>query len=216
MHIYVATSNAGKLRDFRYAAEQIGESPAPNAQAVTLEPLPDLQNIPAPVEDQLTFEGNARLKAVFYARHLPGQWVLADDSGVEVDALEGRPGVRSAYFAEDLGGLNPAAGVDASNNAALLLAMLEQTNRSARYRCALALARDGDVRHLSFGTLEGEILSDPEGIDGFGYDPLFFVPELGRSMAQATTAERLEFSHRGRALRSLLTVLSHDPLFVRP
>ncbi len=198
MRLYVATTNAGKVRDFAYAAGQSG---------VELEPLPGLAEMPVPVEDGTTFEANARLKAVVYSKYAPGVWVLADDSGLEVDALEGRPGVRSARLAEDVGSLDAVAGVDASNNAALLLETLEATDRRCRYRCALALARDGVVRHVAFGALEGELLTDPEGEGGFGYDPLFFVPELGCTMAQVTQEQRLEFSHRGRALRELMSAL---------
>ena len=200
MQMYVATTNAGKLRDFQYAGEQAGS-------LVSLEPLPGLADLPAPVEDGETFEANARLKAVFYSQRAPGMWVLADDSGLEVDALQGRPGVRSARFAEDVGALDAGAGVDASNNAALLLAMPEETSRACHYRCALALARDGEVRQVAFGSLEGELLADPEGDGGFGYDPLFYVAELGCTMAEVSAAQRLEVSHRGRALQHLLTML---------
>lgn len=198
LRIFVATSNAGKLRDFGAAA---------GSETIHFETLPGLHEIAAPPEDEPTFEGNACAKAIYYSRFAPGAWVLADDSGLEVDALEGRPGVRSARFAEDLGSLRSESGVDASNNEALLLAMLEATDRTARYRCVLALARDGAVERVSSGTVEGEILSDPEGTGGFGYDPLFFVPELGCSMAQAGMADRLRVSHRGRALRVLLAAM---------
>lgn len=197
MTIYVATTNAGKLRDFDYAAEQ-------SHAAVTLEPLPGLDRMPVPVEDGDTFEANARWKAEAYSAQAPGMWVLADDSGLEIDALDGRPGVRSARFAEDTGALDAASSLDASNNAALLLATLEETNRRCRYRCALALARDGVVQAVAFGSLEGELLADPEGSGGFGYDPLFFVPEAGCTMAEVTPEQRLQFSHRGRALRALM------------
>lgn len=203
MTIYIATTNAGKLRDFAYAAEQAHT-------AVMLEPLPGLAGMPVPVEDGDTFEANARLKAEAYSAQAPGMWVLADDSGLEVDALDGRPGVRSARFAEDTGALDAAIGLDASNNAALLLATLEETNRGCRYQCALALARDGAVRAVAFGSLEGELLADPEGSGGFGYDPLFFVPEAGCTMAEVTAEQRLQFSHRGRALRQLLEHLPND------
>ncbi len=198
LHFFVATTNPGKLRDFRAAA---------GSESIHLEALPGLSDIATPPEDEPDFEGNARVKAVYYSRFAPGAWVLADDSGLEVDALEGRPGVRSARFAEDLGSLRSELGTDASNNEALLLAMLEETNRIARYRCALALARDGVVELVSTGAVEGEILSDPEGTGGFGYDPLFYVPELGCTMARAGMDDRLRVSHRGRALRALLAGL---------
>ena len=198
MTIYVATTNAGKLRDFRFAAGQM------EGVSVQIESLPGIETIPAPEETGDTFEANARLKAEFYSRLAPGLWVLADDSGLEVDALGGRPGVRSARFSEDVGSLDSGRGLDASNNDALLLAMLEETDRTARYRCALALAADGTVERVAFGKLEGEILDEPVGPAGFGYDPLFFAPELNCTMAEASMEGRLRASHRGRALRSLL------------
>ncbi len=203
MNLFVATTNAGKLRDFQYAAQQVSATHQ-------IQPLPGLAGLAEPVEDQDTFEGNARLKARFYSSLRPGLWVLADDSGLEVDALGGRPGVRSARLSRDVGAYDAALGLDQSNNMALLLEMTEQTDRGARYRCALALARDGEVHKVSFGTLEGELLTDPEGDGGFGYDPLFFVSEAGCTMAQVTLEDRLRLSHRGRALASLLANLPTD------
>ncbi len=211
MILHVATTNRGKVEDFAAAATQLRSS-AP-AEAVLFEPVPGLADIPAPSEDQDTFAGNARLKAEYYSRHAPGLLVLADDSGLEVDALDNRPGVRSARFAADLGRVSATGELDADNNDALLLAMLEQTDRRARYRCVLALARDGVVLRTAAGSLEGEVLTDPEGEGGFGYDPLFYVPELGCTMAQALPEDRLRVSHRGRALRSLLLEL---PAAIQP
>lgn len=201
MELYVATSNPGKLRDFQAAAEQF-------ADKFRIQPLPGLADIPAPDETGDTFEANARLKAEYYSRHAPDQWVLADDSGLEVDALKGRPGVRSARFAQDLGSLDSGRGADASNNEALLLAMLEQTDRAARYHCILVLARNGETKATASGSVEGTIITEPEGTGGFGYDPLFHVPELVCTMAQAALQDRLRVSHRGRALRSLLQSLA--------
>ena len=236
MQIYIATTNPGKVRDFRLAAAELAASgpmlpqvpllgdrfPAPRAleenqqQAFApdhfnIEVLPNLKDMATPEETGATFLANASLKAIFYSQQAPGLWVLADDSGLEVDALDGRPGVRSARFAQDLGAFDEALGLDGSNNAALQLAMLEQTDRRARYRCVLALARDGTVHTTAEGTVEGEVLSDPEGTGGFGYDPLFHVPELNRTMAQVTTEDRLRFSHRGRALQHLLLQLAQNP-----
>ena len=199
MTIYTATSNNGKLRDFRFAAAETA------AAGIQLEPLPGLDMIAAPEETGDTFEANARLKAAYYSQHAPGLWVLADDSGLEVDALGGKPGVRSARYARDVAfGSGAADTLDRDNNEALLLAMLEQTNRSARYRCSLALAMDGIVEAVSFGKLEGELLDEPGTPGGFGYDPLFFVPELGCVMSEAGDEDRIRVSHRGRALRALL------------
>ena len=196
MTIFVATSNAGKLRDFRSVADAY--------PGITIEPLPGLTDIPPPPEDEPTLEGNARAKAVYYSKFAPGAWVVADDSGLEVDALEGRPGVRSARFAQDVGGVETGGGLDEDNNLALTLAMTEETHRAARYRCVLALAVDGSVELVTAGKLEGEILEDPMGPGGFGYDPLFFAPELNCTMAEAEPEDRMRVSHRGRALAALL------------
>ena len=192
MTIYVATSNAGKLRDFHTAAREF--------PGIEMMPLPGLSDIPAPPEDEPTFEGNARAKAVYYSRFAPGMWVIADDSGLEVTALGGGPGVRSARFAMDLG----RGEGDAANNAALLSQLEGVEERSARYRCAMALASDGVVEQVTFGTMEGEILTSPAGDSGFGYDPLFYSEELEATMAEASMENRLRVSHRGRALRTLL------------
>ncbi len=226
MQIYVATTNPGKLRDFSPAAEGLAATD-PGVPAASkknqqqafapdyffnIEPLPNLRDIAAPEETGETFADNAELKAIFYSQQAPSLWVLADDSGLEVDALAGRPGVRSARFAQDLGAFDEALGLDGSNNTALQLAMLEQTDRRARYRCVLALACDGTVHLTAEGTVEGEVLSDPEGTGGFGYDPFFYIPELNCTMAQANPEDRLRFSHRGRALRHLLQQLARKPL----
>ena len=197
MTIYIATTNAGKLRDFNLGASLAGGGD------VNFETLPGIGGIPSPEETGETFEANARLKAEYYSKLSPGLWVLADDSGLEVNALGGRPGVRSARYAADVG-FGSGKDKDADNNDALLLAMLEQTDRRARYRCALALAMDGRVEQVSFGKLDGEVQSEPGAPGGFGYDPLFFVPELDSTMSVCTAEDRLRVSHRGRALRNLL------------
>ncbi len=195
MLLYVATSNPGKLRDFRFAAADLPD--------FEMEPLPGLDRIAPPPEDEPTFEGNARVKAVYYSKFAHGCWVIADDSGLEVDALDGRPGVRSARFAQDTG-VAVHGGLDKANNEALLQALLHVKKRTARYRCALALAMDGAVERVTFGKLEGEIREEPSGPAGFGYDPLFFAPELSCTMAEAEAADRIRVSHRGRALRAML------------
>lgn len=170
----------------------------------------------APEETAPAFEGNARDKAVYYSAFAPGALVIADDSGLEVDALEGAPGVRSARYAADAGATPATAGaalspaqIDAANNRLLLLNLDEvpQQRRSARYRCVLALARDGEVLLTAEGTVEGRILLAPQGSGGFGYDPLFHLPELDRSMAEVGLEAKHEFSHRGRAFRALLQKL---------
>lgn len=203
----------GQLRDFAGAIE---EQPTGGA-AIAIEPLAGLAGILAPAEDELTFEGNARVKAIYYSRHAPDVLVLADDSGLEVMCLDDAPGVRSARYAEDqaqaLGfPVTPAATVDERNNFALLRALdgVPEHCRRARYRCVLALARDGEVIRVAEGSVEGRILKAPRGAGGFGYDPLFLVPEYGQTMAELDPAIRLAINHRGRALRSLLQDLSRD------
>jgi len=194
--LYAATTNPGKLRDFSVAAAESG---------LAVEPLPSLKEIPAPEENEPTFAGNARLKAEYYSR-FTDDLVLADDSGLEVDALNGQPGVRSARFAEDAGfaSHNAALSTDARNNLYLLDRMRNIPNRTARYHCVLALARNGSVLLTADGSVTGEILSAPRGTGGFGYDPLFWLPELSRTMAEITLEEKHQLSHRGRAFRALL------------
>jgi XTP/dITP diphosphohydrolase len=216
MLLYVATSNPGKLRDFAHAAEEHLAGGELGREAILLEPLPGLANIPVPPEDDPSFEGNARAKALYYADCAPGQLVLADDSGLEVDCLDGAPGVRSARYAEDQGfPAAPASTLDERNNAALLHALdgIPEACRSARYRCVLALARcvrdaSAEVLLTAEGALEGHILIAPRGTLGFGYDPLFLIPELSQTMAELDPATRLRLSHRGRALRALLQSIS--------
>jgi XTP/dITP diphosphohydrolase len=201
MTLYIATSNPGKLRDFAAVA-------TPNT---VLTPLPGLKEIPTPPEDEPTFEGNARHKAIYYSRHAPGKIVIADDSGLEVDALHGAPGVRSARFAEDHN-FHPleTTTTDHHNNLYLLSLLTEipLTERSARYHCVLAAARDGHVLAIGHGAVEGEILTTPRGTEGFGYDPLFYLPEQNKTMAELDIQTKLTFSHRGRAFAALLEELA--------
>ena len=197
LRLYAATTSQGKLRDFRTAAE---------AHSILIEPLPALATIPAPEEDGATFTANATLKAVYYSRFAPGQLVLADDSGLEVDALRGLPGVRSARFAADekfAGG--DGQSTDQRNNACLLakLANIPDDLRTACYRSVLAVAKDGKTAHTVEGKVEGRILAAPRGSGGFGYDPLFLLPQLDRTMAEIDLDTKHQLSHRGRALRAL-------------
>ena len=212
IQLFAATTNPGKLRDFAHAAELYASHlhAASHPATPLIHPLPNLAAIPAPEEDQPTFLGNAILKALYYSRLYPGPTVLADDSGLEVDALHGAPGVRSARFADDHNFPGPlSATTDSRNNLCLLeaLAQTHQPHPTARYRCALAAARDGLLLATSEAALEGEILTYPQGTSGFGYDPLFYIPELHRTMAQLDPATRLAHSHRGRALTLLLPKL---------
>ena len=203
LRLYAATTSKGKLRDFRIAAE---------AHKLAIEPLPGLETIPAPEEDGATFKANATLKAVYYSQFVPGSLVLADDSGPEVDALDGAPGVRSARFAADSGLVDsPDANdnTDVWNNMILLqrLGAVPAGERTARYRCVLVAARDGVALHTAEGTVEGLILDAPRGTGGFGYDPLFYLPGLGRTMAELELETKHTLSHRGRAIAALLAQL---------
>jgi XTP/dITP diphosphohydrolase len=200
MQFTIATTNPGKLRDFSAAA----------SGNIVLTPLPGLNEIPPPLEDQLTFEGNARIKAIYYSNHARGQIVIADDSGLEVDALHGAPGVRSARYAEDHNFTGPdSATVDERNNLCLLQALAKLPNHQpqARYHCVLAAARDGEILCIGEGTVEGEILAAPRGTEGFGYDPLFYLPDHDKTMAELDAQTKLSFSHRGRAFSALLSAL---------
>jgi XTP/dITP diphosphohydrolase len=199
MHLYIASTNPGKLRDFAAAA----------TPQITLRPLPNLKQIPAPAEDEPTFEGNARLKAIYYSLRAPGKIVIADDSGLEVDALHGDPGVRSARYADDHN--FPTTGTpDERNNLYLqqALSKISTTNHKARYHCVLAAARDGEVLCIGDGTVEGEILPTPRGTQGFGYDPFFYLPAQNKTMAELDIETKLSFSHRGRAFAALLKALA--------
>ena len=204
LRLYAATTSAGKLRDFRTAAQ---------ARNVAIEPLPGIDGIPAPAEDGDTFLANAAAKAVYYSRFAPGELVIADDSGLEVDALGGAPGVRSARYAADAGLVDsPGANdnTDVWNNTLLLqkLAGIPPSLRTARYHCSLVAARSGEVVQIADGAVEGTILLAPRGTGGFGYDPLFYLPELDKTMAEISLETKLSLSHRGRALAALLPLLA--------
>ncbi|HWG22424.1 MAG TPA: non-canonical purine NTP pyrophosphatase [Terracidiphilus sp.] len=204
LRLYAATSSLGKLRDFRTAAI---------AHGIAIDPLPGLAAIAPPDEDGATFEANARLKAVYYSQFASGEPVVADDSGLEVDALDGAPGVRSARFAADAGLVDspdaPLDNTDVWNNMVLLqrMAGIAPDRRTARYRCVLVVARDSRVIETADGWVEGTILTAPRGTGGFGYDPLFYLPEFGFTMAEISLEKKLTLSHRGRAIEALLQKL---------
>jgi XTP/dITP diphosphohydrolase len=189
--IYCATGNAGKLREFRLAGELLG---------IDVEPLADLKSIQAPEENGATFEENARLKALYYGRFAPGP-LFADDSGLEVDALAGEPGVYSARYAGV--GAN-----DEANNRLLLERLGDNPNRTGRFVCVIALAEGGEVRRTFRGEVEGEILREPRGSGGFGYDPLFYYPPFRCSSGEVDGSKKFDVSHRGKALRALLKHLA--------
>jgi len=200
MLLHAATSNPGKLAEFRSAAL---------AEGVAIAALPNLKQIPEPVEDAPTFQGNADLKAIAYSLTAPNLLVFADDSGLEVTALHNQPGVRSARFADDHN-FHPVAGLstDERNNALLLHLMQHATSRAARFVCNLALARNGEVLLRASGIVEGQLLDAPRGIDGFGYDPLFLLPALDLTFAEIPRQQKWQLSHRGHAFRQLLTKLA--------
>jgi XTP/dITP diphosphohydrolase len=198
MRIFVATSNAGKLKDFAVAAAAFPE--------VEILPLPGLERIAPPVEDAETFAGNAFIKALTYSATAPGELVVADDSGIAVRALGGGPGVRSARFAEDQG-YTQGESLDARNLNCLLEQVPQMRYRDASYVCALAAVRDGALIATATGELQGSLIEVPRGSSGFGYDPIFEVLELAQTMAEVDAETRLRISHRGRALVALLKTL---------
>jgi len=188
--LYCATGNAGKVREFRMAALH-----AP----VEIELLAGYKQLPPCVEDGATFEENAVRKARHYAPFAPGP-LFADDSGLEVDALSGAPGVYSARFS------GPGA-TDESNNRLLLQELRGVSNRGARFVCAIALVDRGGVVGVYRGEVEGFIIDEARGSGGFGYDPLFFCPAFGCTFGEATAEQKFSLSHRGRALRAMLADL---------
>jgi XTP/dITP diphosphohydrolase len=200
--ILIATSNSGKLRDFAGAARRHG---------VEIAGIPDFSSLPAVVEDGLTFEANARKKAEQYSQYVPGEIVVADDSGLEVDALNGAPGVHSArYAAPDLQDKEPhqadANTNDEANNLRVLreLRGVPPDQRTGRFVCVLAAARDGKTLATFRGAAEGIILNAPRGTNGFGYDPLFYLPQIKKTFAELTAEEKSKYSHRGAAFREFL------------
>jgi XTP/dITP diphosphohydrolase len=195
--VLIATSNAGKLRDFAGAAAAYG---------VEVAPLPGFASLPAVVEDGLTFEENARKKAEFYSRHASGELVLADDSGLEVDALGGAPGVHSARYAAAEPQRAEGNTDDGANNARLIreLRRVPESRRSGRFVCVIAAARDGRTLRTFRGSAEGLILEAPRGSNGFGYDPLFYFPQIGKTFAELSAEEKAGYSHRGAAFREFL------------
>lgn len=189
MTIYAATSNAGKLREILLAGSEAGIT------GIDIRPLPGLRDLPIPQEDGVTFEENATLKAVYYSWHTDAP-LLAEDSGLEVEALGGDPGVRSARYAGE-------AATDTENNAQLLEGLKGISVRRARFVSAVVLARQGQVLSVVRGIVEGQILEAPRGNEGFGYDPLFFYPAFGCAFGEVPPQRKFQVSHRGNALRRL-------------
>lgn len=193
MTVFCATTNSGKLREFQRAVEHFG------ATGIAIETLPGLREIVPPEETGSSFEENAVLKAVYYSG-FADQPVFADDSGLAVDALGGEPGVHSARYS------GPGA-TDASNNALVLERMRGRLDRSARFVCVIALARRGHLLGTFHGTIEGELLGEERGSGGFGYDPMFYYPPFGCTLAEVDAAAKMQVSHRGQALQRMLEFL---------
>jgi XTP/dITP diphosphohydrolase len=190
-HLTCATGNPGKLREFLLAAGDAN---------IELELLPNYKLLPVAVEDGATFEENAIKKALHYSPHAAGL-LFADDSGLDVEALSGAPGVYSARYS------GPHA-TDASNNALLLEKMRGVVDRKARFVCAIALVEGERVLGVYHGAVEGTLLEAPRGADGFGYDPLFYCPAYGCTFAEASPQQKLALSHRGQAFRAMLAALN--------
>lgn len=187
--VWCATSNAGKLREFRMAASDV----------CVIEPLPNLAAIPVPEETGTTFEENAIIKAEAYGAHTSGL-LFAEDSGIEVDALNGEPGVYSARYSPE--------GTDAANNRRMLDNLANTpAPRTARYVCVIALVSNGQLLRTFRGTVEGEIVLEPKGTQGFGYDPIFYYPPFGCTFGEVEKERKQTVSHRGHALRQLLDYL---------
>lgn len=202
--VLIATSNPGKLRDFAGAAAAFG---------IEIGAIPNFASLPLVVEDGLTFEANAHKKAETYSRHAAGDIVLADDSGLEVDALGGAPGVHSARYAAQAPHLAEANSDDDANNARLLreLKNVVPEQRTARFVCVIAAARNGRILEVFRGEAAGLILDTPRGSNGFGYDPLFYFPQIGKTLAELSAEEKAKYSHRGAAFRSFLDWAARGP-----
>jgi XTP/dITP diphosphohydrolase len=202
--VLVATSNPGKIRDLIGAAAVHG---------IEIATLPGFSAIPGVIEDGATFEANAKKKAEHYSKYVEGELVIADDSGLEVDALQGAPGVRSARYAADE--VHAPEDVpnsdDEANNTRLLreLAGVPEEFRTARFVCWIAVARNGHTLATFHGHAEGIILHEPRGENGFGYDPLFFFPQIHKTFAEIGAEEKARYSHRGAAFRQFLDWADH-------
>jgi XTP/dITP diphosphohydrolase len=189
--IVLASSNPGKLREYSDIAR---------GSAIELDVLPNVANLPGFEESAPTFAENAAGKALHYSRHTE-EIVVADDSGLVVPALGGAPGVHSARYA------GPGA-TDADRYRKLLAEMegKEGSDRRASFVCVIALARKGKALAIVSDRADGVLAQEPRGSGGFGYDPIFFFPELGRTYAELAPAEKNRYSHRGKAFRRILAL----------
>lgn len=192
--LIIATNNQGKVREFKAMLGDFYD------EVVSLKDAEINVDI---IEDGETFHQNAAKKAIEISKLVDGD-VLADDSGLCVDALDGAPGIYSARFAGD-------GATDEQNNQKLLGLMKQESNKKARFVCALVLANDGKEKLYVEDFVEGSILDAPHGGGGFGYDPLFFSEEYGQSFAELPLETKNKISHRSRALNRLQDELAHLP-----
>lgn len=190
--LIVASGNLGKLREYRVLAA---------GHALELDLLPGFANIPEFPEDAPTFAENAVGKALYYSKH-SDEMVFADDSGLVVPALDGAPGVLSARYA------GPGASSE-QRNTKLLAALrgMARAERASFFVCVIALAQQGRCLAVVSAKVDGEILETPSGSGGFGYDPVFYFPQLAKSFAELTPEEKNQHSHRGKAFRRLMQIL---------
>lgn len=196
MTLLVATTNPGKLREIRSVLAGV---------PVTLVSLRDIPSIGEPEETGHTFEENARLKALHYSAHA-GMTTVAEDSGLVIDGMDGEPGVHSARF------LGPDATYP--ERFAEIFSRLEgppEKNRAARFVCALAVANGGRIIYEARGTVEGEVAREARGGGGFGYDPIFYYPPYGTTLADVSEDSKLAVAHRGQAFRLLASWLASLP-----
>jgi XTP/dITP diphosphohydrolase len=195
--ILIATSNPGKIRDFAGAAYVHG---------IEVAPFPNFASLPPVMEDGATFEANARKKAEAYSQNIAGELVIADDSGLEVDALGGAPGVHSARYAADQPHAAESNTDDEANNAKLVqeIRRVPPQKRTARFVCWIAAAREGTTLAVFSGKAEGIIIEQARGANGFGYDPLFYFPAIEKTFAELSPLEKAKYSHRGAAFRAFL------------
>ena len=199
--ILVATTNPGKFQELIELLDGVGTD-------IHWTCLKEFPNIPEIVEDGNTFARNAQKKALGYAK-ATGLWTLADDSGLVIDALDGQPGVFSARFAADECQSDNRRTLDVANyqKALRLLKDTPDSQRTARFVCHLCLADENQILLEATGTVEGVMKHEPVGENGFGYDPIFYIPSLDKTAAQLQNHEKNQISHRGNAIRKLKPLL---------
>jgi XTP/dITP diphosphohydrolase len=199
--ILVATTNPGKMRELSEMLVELADQ----IEWLSLQDFPDAAEVE---EDGETFAENAAKKAMGYAKQT-GLWTLADDSGLVIDALNGQPGVHSARFAADSNEKLSRHEQDQKNNEKVqrLLKNIPQEKRTARFVCSICLASPQEILIQTEGKIEGRMIDAPQGENGFGYDPLFYVPSLGKTTAQLHSEHKNSISHRGRAIQNLKPLL---------